>query len=304
MASEHQAVLFFVFVGFFILIGLASLSVLLGFCKTADRRFRQWALFGFFAGVSTAIFGLFKILFITQIAPVVVILQPPVGISPPVLKGGTYQYDEIVAKADSVVTRTGRVFPVVGEGNWQVQLPGEVSNKPMRLHLEDENGNWWETSPFFPNYIRQEMRTGKALVPESHNSWQPPGVALLLAAEMNGAQGASEQSTVKFNNYARKRPGGSEPAYYDWRIFVDEPPAVLNTIDQIDYVLHPTFPQPFQTSRNRNNAFELVNSGWGGFNILITVHYTNGRQAKTSYLLDLRKDWPTESRNTATGAGR
>lgn len=53
--------------------------------------------------------------------------------------------------------------------------------------------------------------------------------------------------------------------------------------------MHPSFPDPFQTSANRDKAFELTASGWGGFTILITVHYTDGKEAKTSYFLDLQK---------------
>ena len=83
MTSQYRDVLFFVFTGFFILIGVASLSVLLGFPRTADERFRQWAIPGLFVGVTTAVFGLFRIFFLTSMAPIVVTLVPPADLSVP-----------------------------------------------------------------------------------------------------------------------------------------------------------------------------------------------------------------------------
>lgn len=104
---------------------------------------------------------------------------------------------------------------------------------------------------------------------------------------------------MRFNNYARKTGDQYGRPYYEWRVFVNEPPSVLQTIEQVDYVLHPTFPDPFRTSRNRDNAFELAASG-GEFTIVITVHFTNGKEAKTGYYLNLSKPWPPEAQRRTT----
>jgi transcription initiation factor IIF auxiliary subunit len=123
-----------------------------------------------------------------------------------------------------------------------------------------------------------------------------PGVTLVSAAEPGREPAAAqEQSAIKFNNYARRVGDRYERPYYEWRVFVDEQRPVLDTIAQVDYVLHPTFPEPFQTSTDRDKKFEISASGWGGFAILITVRYTNGKEAKTSYQLDLTKNWPVEA---------
>jgi hypothetical protein len=301
MTSQHQDVLFFVFTGFFILIGVGSLSVLMGFPKAADKSFRKWAVPGFAGAVTTAVIGLFKISFFSAaLTPIFVTLVPPAGMSTALeLKSGSYEYDEISSDRLKVVTRRGPLFPVTGEGSsWRVELPGEGSNKPMRLYFEDKSGGWWEVAPFFPNYIQKEMKTGRRVAAsETGTSWSI-GVVRLSAAEPGREPAAQQQSAIKFNNYARAmRPRNDQP-YYEWRIFVDEPPAVLETIQQVDYVLHPTFPEPFRSSRERGRKFELVTSGWGEFTILITVHYTNGKEAKTTYSLDLRKGWPVETRRT------
>ncbi len=302
MGSAHQDVLFFVFIGFFILIGLTSLAVLLGFVKNADRKFRQAAVPGFVGAVTTAVIGLFKIAITPAVVPIVVTLLPPPGVALPALKSGKYQYDEVAADNVRVVTKEGAVVPVLGEGNWQVQLSGEVANKPMHLHLQDEDGNWWQAGPFFPNYIRQEIRSGKAMTPISDASWHVPGVTLVSAAGPPGVLTAQQQAELKFNNYARRIDDRYGRAFYEWRVFVDEPQKVLDTIAQVDYVLHPTFPNPFQSSRDRGRKFELVTTGWGGFNILITVHYVDGREAKATYFLDLNKGWPAEIQKTTSSS--
>jgi pYEATS domain-containing protein involved in immunity len=299
LTTQFQAVLFFVFIGFFVLIGLVSLVVLLGYPRSADHRFRQWAIPGFVGSVTTAVIALFKFSFATvSMAPIFVTLLAPTGaaaFSP--LKSGTYEYDQVSDKV-KVVTHSGPLTPVPGEGgSWQVQLPGEVAANPTRLHLEDENGGWWQVGPFFPNYVRQEMRTGKPFTTAPQASWAAPGVAIVSAAEPASVQ---QQATVRFNNYARKTGDQYGRPYYAWRVFVDEPPRVLQTIEQVDYVLHPTFPDPFRTSRSRDNAFELAASGWGEFTIVITVHFTNGKEAKTGYYLNLSKPWPPEAQKRTT----
>jgi transcription initiation factor IIF auxiliary subunit len=50
---------------------------------------------------------------------------------------------------------------------------------------------------------------------------------------------------VRLNNYARELPRKRFGAtFFQWRLFIDEPPDVLATIEQVEYRLHPTFPDP------------------------------------------------------------
>jgi hypothetical protein len=122
-----------------------------------------------------------------------------------------------------------------------------------------------------------------------------PGVVMLSAAEPSRQPAPGAQRPIRFNNYARRMPSPLERPFYQWRVFVDEPPPVLSRIAQVDYILHPTFPEPFQTSRDRANRFAINATGWGEFTIGLTIHFTDGTEMPAAYYLDLRRGWPAET---------
>jgi hypothetical protein len=291
--TVYQQVLFYVFLVFFVLIGVSSLLVLLGHIKGADRTFRKWAVPGFIAAVTSAVIGTYKIATAPQPASIVVTLRTADGTPFPKLTSAEYKYDGFGSDNVTLVTQKGGLVPFIGEGGWQVKLPGKVSDQIIQLLLRDEDGRTWETGPFYPNYVRQEVRAGKAPAAVPAASWAMPGVAVLVAAEQT--QGSAAAAAVKISNYARQIGTKYDRAYYEWRVFVDESPAVLGRIASVDYALHPTFPDPFQSSRDRAKQFELRSTGWGSFTVVVTVHYTDGRQAKFGYWLDLKKPWPATS---------
>jgi len=101
---------------------------------------------------------------------------------------------------------------------------------------------------------------------------------------------------VRFDNYARKvemrRQRDREYAWYRWRVFVAEAPPVLDRIEYVEYVLHPTFVNPSRRVADRATAFALESEGWGGFEIYGTVHFRDGRDEDFEYFLDLGKGWP------------
>ncbi|MFH2112700.1 MAG: pYEATS domain-containing protein [Candidatus Bathyarchaeota archaeon] len=102
---------------------------------------------------------------------------------------------------------------------------------------------------------------------------------------------------VAIDNYARKegtRRAGTpeERSWYRWRLFVAEPDSVLDTIESVEYLLHPTFPSPYQVTRNRDDRFALEGSGWGSFTVNVTVNYRDGDREEKEYFLDLGKPWP------------
>jgi hypothetical protein len=80
---------------------------------------------------------------------------------------------------------------------------------------------------------------------------------------------------------------------YDWCVFVDENPNVINSIKSVEYILHATFPDPIKLIESKYNKFALFSGGWGAFTIRIRVNYENGSSSTTSYYLRLERDnWP------------
>jgi hypothetical protein len=58
---------------------------------------------------------------------------------------------------------------------------------------------------------------------------------------------------LKLSNYARPEPQSGGQNYYRWKVFVDAPESVMAEIKEVEYTLHPTFPDPVRTSRDRSD---------------------------------------------------
>jgi hypothetical protein len=296
--GQYQDVLFWVFLGFFAVIGVLSFLAILGIGHL-DPGFRKWAVTGFVTGVAGAVFGLFKVVFSGVV--LVVTLVPAADIPPGTLdlKRGTYYYDELTS-AGEVKPHRGpiEVGRAEASANWQVRLPPAVLDRAVRLEFENQDGATFIVQPFYPSHTTREMVKGaKSSAPPTSRR---QGLVAVAQADTPGAGSsggprlvAAEASReIKFQNYARPAGQIQGRDYYQWRVFVDEPPAVLDQIAEVQYVLHPTFPQPYQVSRDRGRQFELVQSGWGGFTMLITVRFRDGTETKTSYFLKLANPWP------------
>ena len=152
------------------------------------------------------------------------------------------------------------------------QLPFPTGHTPFALlscytlsairSFKDQEGNGWVVNPFYPNQNRREFFKGAANGGVISSSEWPIMLSSALAA--TSAETSSEQffrtsdsrtTTVKFNNYARGIGEIHGRQYYQWRIFVDEPAAQLISIEEVQYVLHRTFNEPFQiSSRLRKNS--------------------------------------------------
>jgi len=100
---------------------------------------------------------------------------------------------------------------------------------------------------------------------------------------------------ISFDNYAKKIGSreirGKTYDWYKWRVFVVAHDDVLNDIEYVEYLLHPTFPRPNRRTNIKANKFKLELEGWGSFNINITVRFKNGTEKEYNYFLDLTKPW-------------
>ncbi len=65
----------------------------------------------------------------------------------------------------------------------------------------------------------------------------------------------------------------------------------------MEYTLHPTFPNPVRTVRDRTTKFRLDTRGWGVFTIYVKVVAKDGSAVMLSHALELR--YPDGTPNVA-----
>ncbi len=302
----ERQILFWVFVGFFVVIGFTSLLAAIGVIK-ADPSFRKWAVTGFIGAVTAAVIGLFNFIFIVPAqVPLYVTLSIPENVhSPLFLVEGYYQYTERTSSKDGH-KQNGTVELTMGQGGWTAKLPERVmeQEQAVELRFKDRDGNWWGTMPFYPNFINRALGGStpfnQASMPlRSSESFADSAHAAVLHLRFDEMEAQSRtpipmqvNNAPKFNNYAKSAGEYNGRTFYRWKVFVDEPMEVLGRIAQVEYLLHPTFPNPYQVRSDPNTKFALETTGWGVFQILITVRYKDGEVKKTDYLLSFNKQWP------------
>ncbi len=95
----------------------------------------------------------------------------------------------------------------------------------------------------------------------------------------------------KFGNTAKevgvRTFGKRETPWFEWTVFMSEPPEKLTMVDYVEYRLHDTFPNPIRTSDDEKTKFSLSSAGWGEFTIYITVYLKDGREVETTHYLRL-----------------
>jgi transcription initiation factor IIF auxiliary subunit len=81
--------------------------------------------------------------------------------------------------------------------------------------------------------------------------------------------------------------------WWRWSVFLDDDGSGdLEKVDYVDYVLHPTFPNPRRTIRDRKTNFKLSTAGWGTFQIRAFVHTKDSEKIKIEHNLVLKHDPP------------
>ena len=65
--------------------------------------------------------------------------------------------------------------------------------------------------------------------------------------------------------------------WWKWWIWIDGTETELDRISEVIYTLHPTFPDPVRTVRDRSTKFRLETAGWGTFRILAKVVPKSGK---------------------------
>ena len=84
----------------------------------------------------------------------------------------------------------------------------------------------------------------------------------------------SEQ--IRIVNDSQETPG--KKGWYDWSIFLEAEPRIMDMIDKVWYHLHPTFPRPHILVDDRTNGFRLKGTGWGEFIVTADIIFKEGGQ--------------------------
>lgn len=75
--------------------------------------------------------------------------------------------------------------------------------------------------------------------------------------------------------------------WWRWWLWVEGPDDELDEIDRVVYTLHPTFPQPVRTVRDRSSKFRLETAGWGVFTIYIRIVHKDRSETLLDHDLEL-----------------
>ena len=75
--------------------------------------------------------------------------------------------------------------------------------------------------------------------------------------------------------------------YYKWAIWIENGESDISEIDYVEYLLHSTFKNRLRKATNLSDKFKIESSGWGEFNIEITVVKKNGERLQLSHWLTL-----------------
>ncbi len=88
------------------------------------------------------------------------------------------------------------------------------------------------------------------------------------------------------------RPSTRIAHYYDWAIWVESGSKSIDNIEEVEYLLHSSFPEPLRVCKDPAGNFRLHASGWGEFSIRILIREKDGQMLRTSHWLDLSSENP------------
>jgi transcription initiation factor IIF auxiliary subunit len=75
--------------------------------------------------------------------------------------------------------------------------------------------------------------------------------------------------------------------WWNWAVWIEGTEEALNEVAFVEWILHPTFPNPVRVSKDRLQKFRLETGGWGVFPIHARISTKDGRSEKLSHHLQL-----------------
>jgi len=95
--------------------------------------------------------------------------------------------------------------------------------------------------------------------------------------------------TVTLENISKPVGKKGVNDWFRWKIFLKGSDEELDKIDNVTYILHPTFPNPVRKISDRSSNFAFSTVGWGEFEIKAKIKYKTGNEEKKTYWLNLLK---------------
>ena len=93
----------------------------------------------------------------------------------------------------------------------------------------------------------------------------------------------NDRPRIKVSNSSTSQGGGR----WKWSLWIDGDREQLDQIDHVEYVLHPTFPQPVRTVSDRSTNFKLESRGWGEFMVHAKAVTKQGETFRLNHWLKL-----------------
>ncbi|MVT09998.1 pYEATS domain-containing protein [Chitinophaga tropicalis] len=84
--------------------------------------------------------------------------------------------------------------------------------------------------------------------------------------------------------------------WWEWWIWIEADKEDLDIVDHVIYTLHPTFYEPVQTVKDREEKFKLLTEGWGTFTIHAKIVLQDSTEIPLKHKLHLA--YPDGSENT------
>ena len=85
---------------------------------------------------------------------------------------------------------------------------------------------------------------------------------------------------------------------WNWSVWVDGPDAELDRVESVEWVLHPTFPNPVVLVTQRQTKFRIDRNGWGEFEIYANVTTKDGHRQHLEYRLRLAESGTGSAQQT------
>jgi hypothetical protein len=82
---------------------------------------------------------------------------------------------------------------------------------------------------------------------------------------------ALQQSIDRQGLHLQSRSEPLNGEWWNWAVWLEGPPEVLDRVGSVRYALHPSFPDPVRAVTDRSTKFRLEAKGWGEFAIAATV---------------------------------